>query len=78
VNWSFVRREWGAVTFVVTVALGIVIVPAGLYFGNQSPTTSASSAASAATVTVPTSTASAPQTTSTASAPRTASPSPTR
>lgn len=71
-NWSFVKREWGAVTFVVTVALGIVIVPAALYFGNQSPTTppsSATSAASSATVTVPT---------STASAARTASPSPSR
>jgi hypothetical protein len=37
VNWSFIRREWGAVTFVLTVLLGIVIVPLALYFGNQSP-----------------------------------------
>ena len=36
VNWSFARREWGAVTFVLTVLLGMVIVPAALYFGNQS------------------------------------------
>jgi len=37
VSWSFVRREWGAVTFVLTVAIGIVIVPLALYFGNQRP-----------------------------------------
>ena len=36
-TWSFVRREWGAVTFVLTVAIGIVIVPLALYFGNQRP-----------------------------------------
>lgn len=36
-SWSFVRREWGAVTFVLTVAIGIVIVPLALYFGNQRP-----------------------------------------
>jgi hypothetical protein len=36
VNWSFVRREWGAVTFVLTVLVGIIVVPAALYFGNQS------------------------------------------
>ena len=67
-SWSFIRREWGAVTFVVTVFLGVIIVPLGLYFGNQSPTTS-STAASAPVVSTPT---------ATASAARTASPSPTR
>jgi hypothetical protein len=36
VNWPFVRREWGAVTFVATVLVGIIVVPAALYFGNQS------------------------------------------
>jgi len=36
VNWSFARREWGAVTFVLTVLIGIIVVPAALYFGNQS------------------------------------------
>ena len=35
-NWSFVRREWGAVTFVLTVLIGIIVVPTALYFGNQS------------------------------------------
>lgn len=69
-SWSFIRREWGAVSFVLTVFLGVVIVPIGLYFGNQSPTTSGS-AASAAAISTPTATA-------TASAARTVSPSPTR
>lgn len=50
-NAAFLRREWGAVTFVLTVLLGVVVVPAALYFGNQnqsapvtlvSPTPSAS------------------------------------
>ncbi len=36
-NASFLRREWGAVTFVLTVAVGMVIVPLALYFGNQAP-----------------------------------------
>jgi hypothetical protein len=53
VNWEFVRREWGAVTFVITVIVGMVIVPLALYFANQGPgpvvvppVTTASSAAS--------------------------------
>jgi hypothetical protein len=37
VGWSFVRREWGAVTFVLTVIIGMVAVPLALYFGNQTP-----------------------------------------
>lgn len=36
-NWDFVRREWGAVTFVLTVIAGIIVVPAALYFANVSP-----------------------------------------
>ncbi len=36
-NWDFVRREWGAVTFILTVLVGIVIVPLALYFANQGP-----------------------------------------
>jgi hypothetical protein len=64
VSWSFVKREWGAVTFVLTVLLGIVIVPIALYFGNQNP-------AAAAQPTPLTPAASAP-----ASAPRQASPTP--
>jgi len=53
VNWAFVRREWGAVTFIVTVVVGMVVVPLALFFANQGPrpvivppTTTASSAAS--------------------------------
>jgi hypothetical protein len=37
VNWAFVRREWGAVTFVVTVIVGMIVVPLALYFTNQGP-----------------------------------------
>ena len=58
-NWgAFLRREWGAATFVVTVIVGLVAVPLALYFGNQAPSP----------VAVPTATPSA------ASAPALASP----
>ncbi len=36
-NWEVVRREWGAVTFVLTVIVGMVVVPLALYFTNQGP-----------------------------------------
>ncbi len=36
-NWAFVRREWGAVTFILTVLVGMVVVPLALYFANQGP-----------------------------------------
>jgi hypothetical protein len=55
VNWGVLRREWGAVTFVLTVIAGMVVVPLALYFANQGPgavtipnlTTSSSARASA-------------------------------
>ena len=34
-NWSFVRREWGAVTFVLTVLLGAIVVPLAFLLGNH-------------------------------------------
>jgi hypothetical protein len=37
VNRSLILREWGAVTFVVTVFLGIIIVPVALVAGNHPP-----------------------------------------
>jgi hypothetical protein len=37
VSWAFVRREWGAVTFVLTVLVGMVVVPVALYFTNLGP-----------------------------------------
>jgi hypothetical protein len=37
VNWAVLRREWGAVTFVLTVLVGAIIVPVALYFTNQGP-----------------------------------------
>gem|GEM_PF-1648909 len=36
-SWSFVRREWGAVTFVLTVIAGMIVVPLALYFANVGP-----------------------------------------
>jgi hypothetical protein len=37
VSWAtFLRREWGAATFVATVIIGLVAVPLALYFTNQS------------------------------------------
>ncbi|HEV2035952.1 MAG TPA: hypothetical protein VGU71_17455 [Candidatus Dormibacteraeota bacterium] len=55
-NWAFVRREWGAVTFVLTVIVGMIVVPLALYFTNVGPaaivvpssTTASSARASAA------------------------------
>ena len=38
-NWGqFLRREWGAATFVLTVALGLIVVPLALYLGKSAPT----------------------------------------
>jgi hypothetical protein len=37
VNWAVLRREWGAVTFVLTVIAGMVVVPLALYFANVGP-----------------------------------------
>jgi hypothetical protein len=54
VNRSFLLREWGAVTFVVTVFLGIIIVPIALVVGNHPPP--ASSIASSARTVSPAST----------------------
>jgi hypothetical protein len=62
VNLSFLRREWGAVSFVLTVLVGLITVPAALYFGHQgtaagssgpATTASASPSASASPTTSP-------------------------
>lgn len=61
-NWSALRGEWGAVTFVLTVLAGMVVVPIALYFANLSPgpiatpqiTTVSSARASGANVPSPT------------------------
>jgi cytoskeletal protein RodZ len=34
---QLVRREWGAVTFVLTVLVGLIIVPAAFIFLNKGP-----------------------------------------
>ncbi|HET7421455.1 MAG TPA: hypothetical protein VFL27_13850 [Candidatus Dormibacteraeota bacterium] len=57
-NWAVLRREWGAVSFVLTVLIGIIVVPLALYFTNQGPSaivtpglvTSSSARASSATI----------------------------
>ena len=36
-NWAVLRREWGAVTFVLTVLVGIIVVPLALALSNQGP-----------------------------------------
>jgi hypothetical protein len=69
VDRSFLRREWGAVSFVVTVFAGVIIVPLALILNNQSPHQPVSAAS-------PTPTASASALP--ASAPPTASPTPSR
>src|ERR1700680_4968875 len=73
---DFVRREWGAVTFVLTVIVGIIIVPLALYFTNQGPgplSVPAFNTTSGARVTCP---SQVPTTTPTASPTPTPSPSP--
>lgn len=53
------RREWGAVTFVLTVIVGMIVVPLALYFTNtgpspvSGPSISTSSSARASGVTSP-------------------------
>ena len=37
-NWSIVRREWGAASFVLTVLIGLIVVPLALAFLNHNPT----------------------------------------
>jgi hypothetical protein len=60
VNWAVLRREWGAVTFVLTVVAGMIVVPLALYFANVGPSPIAtpglttSSSARASTVASPT------------------------
>jgi hypothetical protein len=38
VGWgTLIRKEWGAVSFVVTVILGLIIVPVAFIFLNKGP-----------------------------------------
>ena len=36
-NGAFLRREWGAVTFVLTVIVGLIVVPLALFLTNSGP-----------------------------------------
>ena len=38
-NWAVLQKEWGAVTFVLTVVVGMIVVPLALYFTNVGPGT---------------------------------------
>jgi hypothetical protein len=60
VNWAVLRREWGAVTFVLTVIVGMIVVPLALYLANQGP----GAIAAPSTTTVSSARASAAQTAS--------------
>jgi hypothetical protein len=59
VSWSFIKREWGAITFVLTVLVGLVVVPVTLYLESQGPapvvaaTPTSSAASSASTASTP-------------------------
>lgn len=35
-NWAFVRKEWGAISFVLAVIVGVIAVPVALLFHNDS------------------------------------------
>jgi len=72
-NWAqFLRREWGAATFVLTVIVGLIAVPLALYLGNQNPSLPVNvPVASSPRTATPASTA------TTATPARTPSPSPT-
>lgn len=80
-NWGVLRREWGAVTFVLTVVAGLIVVPVALYFANvgpgqiATPNLNTSSSARASSVASPTPSPS-PKTTPSPSAKT--SPSPTK
>jgi hypothetical protein len=70
VNRSFLLREWGAVSFVLTVLVGVVAVPLALLFGNPG-------GSQRSNATVPTASAPASPGASSSASP-TASPSPSR
>ena len=58
-NWAVLRREWGAVTFVLTVIAGMIVVPLALYLAGTGPssvtTTNLTTTSSARASTVATS-----------------------
>lgn len=36
-NWSALKGEWGAISFVLTVLIGVIVVPIALYLAGQTP-----------------------------------------
>jgi hypothetical protein len=70
VSWAFLRREWGAVAFVITVLIGIIVVPAALILNQKSTATGNNAVLVAPSVTPsPTSSASPTPTTSPSASP---------
>ena len=75
---SLIRREWGAVTFVLTVLVGMIVVPLALYFGNVKPApVSLPPAASSSRTNSPAATSPSPVTTPSPSPTPAPSPTPT-
>ena len=67
-NWAALRGEWGAVTFVLTVIAGMIVVPLALYFANVAP-------GAIATVTITTTSSARSSSIQTASSAQTTTPS---
>ncbi len=75
---QLVRKEWGAVTFVLTVLVGLIIVPAAFIFLNKGPApVTLPQPESSPTVSVSASPTASPSPTVSPSASPTPSPSPT-
>ncbi len=69
-TWAFVRKEWGAVSFVLAVIVGVIAVPVALFFHNPSNTGAAHNAPA------PVATSPSPSPTASPSPSPTSSPSP--
>ncbi len=77
-NLSFLRREWGAATFVLTVLVGMIIVPLALTFGHQSTSPGSSGPATTPTVSASPAASASPSPSVSPSAVPSVTPSPTR
>jgi hypothetical protein len=78
VNLSFLRREWGAATFVLTVLVGIIIVPLALIFGHQGTSAASSGPATTATASASPSVGASPSPSASPAASPSVTPSPSR
>jgi predicted permease len=78
VNLSFLRREWGAATFVLTVLVGMIIVPLALIFGHHGTSAASPGPATTATASASPSASVSPSPSASPAASPSAAPSPTR